>query len=69
MPASMSSGTYPRYARLRRDPFERALKSAWQFLQDLGARRARLHLLRLADQYEGRDPALARQMREVAGDS
>lgn len=66
MSASITRGTRPRAASQRRGPFVRGLNAAWQFLQDLGTRRARVQLYRLAAQRQALDPALARMLRDAA---
>ena len=66
MSASITSGTYPRAAGRRGYPLARALSAVWDFVQDLGAQRARQHLNQLAAQRQALDLALAQMLRDAA---
>lgn len=66
MPASITSGTYPRQARPAARTGRGFMHSLWRVLQDLGASRARHHLEQLARQHDASNPALARQLRDAA---
>jgi hypothetical protein len=67
MPASITSRAYPASATSLASLHSRLSDVAgrvWRFLILMGAHRAAPHILAIAAQYDERDPALARQLRE-----
>lgn len=68
MSASITSGTYPRAARITPGGLRRTGLAVWRALQQASARRAQPELLRMAQLKAHSDPALARQLREAAQD-
>lgn len=67
MPASITSRAYPASldpVTSLRSNLSRVAHRVWRFLILMGAHRAAPHIMAIAAQYEDRDPALARRLRE-----